>query len=956
MLRIKFLLLLSILVNSSYGQQPYYYELNHQAGLPSNEVYTLCQDNFNTLWIGSDAGLLRYDGFTFQTIELPDNKRLSISNVQLFQGSRVWCQNFAGQIYTMNQNENRLHLAFDAAKYVRNFPNFTLDKEGNAWVMTDSILFVVKPDLSVKRSFSLRQLRMKSNFFASIGTTAKGRIAVVDYRGKLVTIEPKSGNVQHYDLPYELGYRYQFFHSENELHVLIEPTLLGKLEYALIDMNQPLRDIQLHWENFDNANVLAHVFKEGKHYFGTNKGLYIKSKDSQQVLFKGKKISQVFKDKEGSIWCTSLQDGIFVIPSMDLLEWTNDAAKISDKNISAIALNKNRITLGNYSGELYQFNKLTGELASCYSSLFPTRTVRKIEYREDTLYVARGEFQIYAKEKLLHTVTELRNTRDFHLVGDTIFYTRSDLTGYVLFNGKRWENHIIRNKGGRKILHTTNGVYVFFSDGFFCWRNGKIKEIKYKGMSVQGNAFVESEGVILLGTNNLGVLRFQDGKISIVLDQSKGLPNDEILDLFATKNEYIIATRGGLSIFNKRNGKLKTVDEYDGLAVKEVSDILVSDGIIYLSTINGLVSMPLSQKTINSVAPTLKIKGISVNGKEQVVEDNLHLTYNDYQITFQISSVSLRSRGNYKLKYRLRGLTDAWTTIEARQNTITFPSIPSGNYTFEVIAMNEDGVESNVVQQTIRVSSPIWQKAWFYLFFLMVSLTIMLFVFRWRLNSVRKKALLKQKMVSAQLTALKAQMNPHFMFNTLNSLQDLILKQDFKSTNYYLSKYSQLMRMILTNSEKGEVEINEELKMLDLYLNLEKLRFGDEFTYELVCNEKLKLSNITVPPMIIQPFVENAIKHGLMHKQGNKELVINFYECDSNICCEIIDNGVGRVRSSEINARQGRNYKSFSTEATDERMRLLQDYYGKAYKFEIIDLMDSSESVGTKVIVRFPMT
>lgn len=949
-------MLFSILINCCFGQQPYFYELNHQAGLPSNEVYTICQDNFNALWIGSDAGLLRYDGLTFQTLGLPGNKRLSISNVQLFQGRTVWCQNFAGQIYTMDQNESRLNLAFDATKYVRNFPNYTLDKEGKAWVMTDSILFIVKPDLSVQKSFSVGQLSMKSAFFASIGTTSMGDIAVVGYQGKLATIAPKSGAIQHWELPYELGYRYQFFQSKEELHLLIERTHLGRLQYAMIDLNQSMDEIQLKWENFENANVLVHVFDEEKHYFGTDKGLYIKSKNSQQVLFKGKKISHLFKDKEGSIWCTSLQDGIFVIPSMDLLMWTNEVSKISDQNITAVASNNDVITLGNYSGELFQLNKSTGELTPCYSSPVPTRAVRKIEYRKDTLYVARGEFQIYAKEKLAHTISELRNTRDFQLSGDTLFYTRSDLTGYVLFNGKRWENHIIRNKGGRKIRYTSKGVFIFFSDGLFCWKNGKIKEIKYKGISLQGNSLTEVEDGVLLGTNNLGVLRYQSGKVSLVLDQSKGLPNDEILNFYATQNEYIIATRGGLSIFNKKNGKLNIVDEFDGLAVKEVSDILVSDGIIYLATINGLISLPLSQKTINSVAPTLKMKGISVNGKERRAEGSLYLAYNDYQVTFQLSSVSLRSRGNYKLKYRLLGLTDAWTIIEARQNSVTFPSIPSGSYTFEVIAMNEDGIESPVVQKTVLVNSPVWQKPWFYMILLFICAAIMFFTFRWRLNSVRKKALLKQKMVSAQLTALKAQMNPHFLFNTLNSLQDLILKQDFKSTNYYLSKYSQLMRMILTNSEKGEVEIGEELNMLDLYLDLEKLRFGDDFVYELICDEQLQISNLTVPPMVIQPFVENAIKHGLMHKQGKKQLTIHFYQKTDEVFCEITDNGVGRMKSAEINERQGRNYRSFSTEATDERLRLLQDYYGKSYQFEIMDLMADYKSVGTKVIIQFPIS
>ena len=196
-------------------------------------------------------------------------------------------------------------------------------------------------------------------------------------------------------------------------------------------------------------------------------------------------------------------------------------------------------------------------------------------------------------------------------------------------------------------------------------------------------------------------------------------------------------------------------------------------------------------------------------------------------------------------------------------------------------------------------------------------------------------------------------MNPHFMFNTLNSLQDLMLKQDFKNTNYYLSKYASLLRMILTNSEKNEITIEEEISMLDAYLKLEKLRFGDDFSYEIECLEDLFQENYNIPPMIIQPFVENAIKHGLLHQIGGKVLKITFRQTKSNIICIIEDNGIGRKMSSIINQRQGKSYQSFSTNATDQRIKLMTEFHKKDYTVQIIDLEKEDKALGTKVIVSF---
>jgi sensor histidine kinase YesM len=261
---------------------------------------------------------------------------------------------------------------------------------------------------------------------------------------------------------------------------------------------------------------------------------------------------------------------------------------------------------------------------------------------------------------------------------------------------------------------------------------------------------------------------------------------------------------------------------------------------------------------------------------------------------------------------------------------------------------------SATVSYSISVEFPFWQKWWFYVLIGIFTASLVGLFFIVRIRYIRKKGDTKNKMLLSQLTALKSRMNPHFMFNSLNSIQHLIVKQDIKQSNLYISKFGKLMRNVLDVSGKEKISLQEEIEILELYMDLEKLRFGDDFKYELEFHEHLNTYNIDIPPMILQPFVENAIKHGLLHKKGEKYLKIEFKK-EKELVCIITDNGIGRKKSEEIKKRQNPDHVSFATKATEEQMQLLQEYYHESYRFEIEDLMESGEATGTKVSIFMQM-
>jgi len=207
------------------------------------------------------------------------------------------------------------------------------------------------------------------------------------------------------------------------------------------------------------------------------------------------------------------------------------------------------------------------------------------------------------------------------------------------------------------------------------------------------------------------------------------------------------------------------------------------------------------------------------------------------------------------------------------------------------------------------------------------------------------------------LTALRAQMNPHFIFNALNSIQDFIIQEDKRSANRYLSRFSKLMRNVLDASDKDNISLKKEIEYLELYLSLEALRIDDDFEYKFDIDDSVNVNNNLIPSMLLQPYVENALKHGLMHRDGKKELTIRFSKncpikglLENHLFCEIEDNGIGRTASMKINEQNGRVYQSKAMSLTQDRIDLLNSADTSKLGLEINDLKnEDGTAAGTKV-------
>lgn len=324
--------------------------------------------------------------------------------------------------------------------------------------------------------------------------------------------------------------------------------------------------------------------------------------------------------------------------------------------------------------------------------------------------------------------------------------------------------------------------------------------------------------------------------------------------------------------------------------------------------------------------------------------------YNENNIEISFITTSFHHQGLLKYAYKINEIYNDWQYRDFNENKVNFTALQPGKYSFSVKAINENNIESEPITYRFIIHPPFWATWWFYSLLGMVFITATVFVYRFQLKKQRKKIELQNELNASKLIAIQSQMNPHFIFNAINSIQDLILKGDIDNSYNYIIKFSKLVRQTLNFSDKEFIDIEEEIELLETYLELEKLRFKDDFEYTITNHNA---EDVQVPPMLVQPFVENAIKHGLLHKEGLKKLEITF-NLNDTLHCTVVDNGVGRKRAQEIKQRQQKSHPSFSVDATKKRFEIMVSHYQNDFSVTYTDLMNNDKPVGTQVNISMP--
>lgn len=341
-----------------------------------------------------------------------------------------------------------------------------------------------------------------------------------------------------------------------------------------------------------------------------------------------------------------------------------------------------------------------------------------------------------------------------------------------------------------------------------------------------------------------------------------------------------------------------------------------------------------------------------------LITDSLNLETAQRDITFHYVLPNPLNPYAVTYQYQLHGYDKDWITSD--QRTVRYSKLKGGHYTFMIKAREgEEGEWTNVTELHIHIPKKATEQVWFWLVTGLVFLGLASGLFYFLISRTRKQARMKadfeHKLSEIQMQSLRAQMNPHFLFNSLNSIKYYAITKSKDETAAYLSKFALLVRNILTNSKSRTISLKEELDALRLYIEIEHLRLEGKFDYTIDIDSSIQVRQAQIPPMILQPFVENALWHGLMHKNGKGLLRVQVQDMGRFIQCLIEDNGIGRARSAELKKAQVEHRKSEGMQITADRIELINRLYNIDTKVDVVDLVDDAgDPAGTRVIIHIP--
>lgn len=513
---------------------------------------------------------------------------------------------------------------------------------------------------------------------------------------------------------------------------------------------------------------------------------------------------------------------------------------------------------------------------------------------------------------------------------------------------------------------TDNGLNKYNRDNqtFERYFHGRDNEVK-------ANTFFaiteDRSGIMWLGTSGNGLVRFdprtQEHKVFTTQD---GLPNNIVYGILEHDDGTLwMSTNMGIAKFNANTEQFITYDVKDGLQSYEFnlgSAYRSADGLMYFGGMNGFNVFDPDEIKANPTKPVVVISAFRKFNELQALElksgDTIRLTYDDNFFSFEISALDYTNPANNKYQYFLEGFDKTWTTVDAGNRVAEYKKVRPGKYTFFARGSNNDGVWNNEgIALTVIIKPPWYATWWFRLLFIVVVVTIAWVLIYRRIMHMRRKHQVEKKLLEIEKQkfeleqkALRLQMNPHFIFNSLNSIQSYILTHDTEMAVTYLGKFSQLMRLILANSGNNYVMLKEELNAITHYLDLEKLRFDNKFDYSINLDHIIDTEFIEIPPMVIQPYIENAIIHGILHKSSRGTIKIDFALRGSYIHCTIIDNGIGREKSAELKEKAGIKRRSSGMYITKARLEMLNKENNEEFSVRITDLKDDEgKASGTKV-------
>lgn len=463
---------------------------------------------------------------------------------------------------------------------------------------------------------------------------------------------------------------------------------------------------------------------------------------------------------------------------------------------------------------------------------------------------------------------------------------------------------------------------------------------------------------------NIGAICIEQGKpVKVYTMKADKNASAEIKNILPFKDDIWMTNDRTVAKLNATTGKMILLGERDGfsgiqlfghsLTLSPWQTILIGSNYGFYEIFPDRIKDDHIASSAYLTAFRVFNKPFATNEPISLIKD-IRLSYDQNFFSFDISPFDYSEANDIEYAYKLEGFDKSWIYL-GKQRSGSYTNVPGGDYVLKLKVRNNSGIWNEKGQSIrIHIGKPFWETWWFISLAVLAVAAIIYAIYTNRVRSIRKQARLRSdyeiRLNEFENSALRTQMNPHFIFNSLNTINSFINRNEPTRANQYISKFSKLIRLILNHSREKKIVMADELEVVDLYVSLERIRFDNKFDYKITASPDIELDSIEIPPLIIQPFVENAILHGLLPLPSGGMLQINVTREEDHLLLVIEDNGVGRKKAGEHKYALGEQRKSHGIEITLKRIELFNKEHNFQGKVMIKDLYnEAGEPLGTRV-------
>ncbi len=950
-------------------------------------VRALLQDRSGRIWVGCGGGLAALDPrngrvrrYTHQLSEGRNPGNLPVESLTIARDGTVWAVAFEGGLFYFDQKKDRF-LRYRFRQPLRSKPVLALlaDRAGMLWIGTQgSGLFRLDPRTGVVTTYRhdpANPATLSGDFVMSLAEDRTGNLWVGTEGRGLNRLDPATGRVTRQPLDGSLG---------NANVWTLHPDRAGNLwigteTEGLRRFNPRTGAVRAYHADPNNPTSLSNeaifsVYEDraGTLWAGTyGGGLSALHRPDASGFFHYQTapaspnaaalnvVQSLSRDATGRLWIGS-QGGVQAMRGApDAMQAETPSVTLADEVHSFRATRSGTHWFGTYSQGALAFDPLRGT-AQAVAEI--TRPAVRITSRQ--MAVARI---LEDRAGVLWFSTEGDGLRayDPRTGGVRVFMNRANDPASLSYN---YLSALGEAADGSLWVGTFGGGLCRLDPArrrFTCFLNDPKNAASLSSNHVS-DLYVEPAGRVWVGTfgGGLNVLNPATGQCQRFTEK-EGLPNNVVNALLPDgRGNLWLSTNKGLCRFTPPMkgypAQIRTLDGRDGLQNNEFTmgaGFRDAAGWLYFGGINGFNAFHPDSIRPNPYRPPVVLTAFRVFEKpyplDSLISEKkaIRLDYAQNFFSFEFAALNFILPEKNKYAYRMEGFDPNWVEAGTRRYA-SYTNLPPGTYTFRVKAANNDGIwNEQGAALSITIVPPFWQTNWFRTLVLVGFLGVVYVLLRARWERERRENELRRVRAEAETRALRAQMNPHFIFNCLNTVDGYILTNRQDDASLFLQKFSQLIRRVLEQSRLEFIPIQQEIETLELYVQLEEERGEHRFRHEFRVDEAVLTGDYQIPPMLLQPFLENAILHGLRHKNNGPGLLgLQFSIYGSQLRVVVDDNGIGRVAAGALNAQRQAGRASLGSRVSTDRLATLQVLYGAESRCEYVDL-----NPGTMVVLTLPL-